>query len=217
MISKKLDERKAFEILKRYKIPVAKRILAKSPEEAGRAAKKIGFPVVMKIYSPDIIHKTDAGGVVLGIKTEQEAKRAYSEIIKKVRKKVRGAKILGVFVEETAEGHELIIGSRQDAQFGPVIMFGLGGIFVEVFKDVVFRIIPIERKDASEMIREIKGYKILEGSRGKGPINFKALENCLLNVSKMIWANRKKIKELDINPVFANEKGVKAVDVRIIV
>ena len=210
-----MDFLQAEKLLKKYRIPTPKQLLAKNEKQAGQFAKKIGFPVVLKISSPQVLHKTDFNGVIVGLQNEKEVTDAYNKIIKEVKRKMPKAKIRGVLVQEMAKGHEVIIGSKQDPQFGPVIMFGLGGIFVEVFKDVTFRIIPIERKDAQEMTEEIKGAKVLQGVRGQKPINFKALEDCLLAVSKMVWGN-KKIKELDLNPVFVNEKGVKAVDARIL-
>ncbi len=212
----KMDEAQTAKLLKKYRVPTPRQFVAKNERQAAEYAKKIGYPLVLKIFSPDVIHKTDFRAVLVGLQNEKEVLHGFREIIRNVKKKMPGAKINGVIVQETAIGHEVIIGSKQDPQFGPVIMFGLGGIFVEVFKDVTFRIIPIERKDAQQMIAEIKGAKILHGVRGHRPVNFRALEDCLLAVSRMMWANRK-IMELDLNPVFVNEKGVKAVDARILV
>ncbi len=215
---KNLTENEAKEFLKKWRIPVTKEFLAKNQKEAVRLAKKLRFPVVLKISSPQILHKTDADGVIVDIQNEKEVLEGFDKIIKNAKKYNPKAEIKGVLVQEMVKGHdfrEVIIGSKKDLQFGPVIMFGLGGIFVEVLKDVSFRIIPIERKDAKEMISEIRGYKILKGVRGQKPISFKALEDCLLNVSKMVWKN-KKINELDINPLFVNSKRLVAVDARII-
>ncbi|MCK5023010.1 MAG: acetate--CoA ligase family protein [Candidatus Aenigmarchaeota archaeon] len=214
---KKLTEFEAKKILKKYGIPVTKEVLAKTPNEAAKLAKKIGYPVAMKIQSPDMLHKTDVGGVVLDVKNDKEVLEAYDRIIKNAKKHDSKAKILGIVVQEMLDINErkCIIGSNKDPQFGPVIMFGLGGIFVEVLKDVSFRIIPIERKDAKEMISEIKTYEILKGVRGQKPINFKALEDTLLKVSKMVW-KEKNLDELDINPLFVGEWGVKAADARMI-
>jgi acyl-CoA synthetase (NDP forming) len=175
----------------------------------------------MKVSSPDIIHKTEARCVIVNIKDSSGAIGAYRQIMKNARTYKKGVRINGVIVVRMIpEGtREVIIGSKQDPQFGPVLMFGLGGIFVEVLKDVSFRVIPLEREDAREMVREIRGFKILEGVRGKGPINFRLLETTIMKVSKMVWENSgkgKKIQELDINPLFVDEKGVWAADVRIL-
>lgn len=212
---KNLTEHEAKKMLKKAGIPITKEFLTKTPEEAVKYAKKIGFPVVLKISSPDILHKTDVGGILVGLENEKEVKKGFEKIIKNVKKRKPKAKIQGILVQEMVSGKELIIGSKKDIQFGPVIMFGLGGIFVEVLKDVSFRVIPIKKEDAREMIKEIKGYPILKGIRGEKPIKFKALIDCLLKVSDFVWKN-KKIQELDINPLFANENGVKAADVKII-
>jgi len=213
---KKLAEFEAKKLLAKYGIPVTREFLAKNPQQARDFADKIGYPVALKIQSPDILHKTDAGGVMLNLKNCDEVAKGFEKIVKNAKAYRKDAKILGVLVQEmVSEGHQCIVGSKNDPQFGPVLMFGLGGIFVEVIKDVSFRIIPLERKDAKEMISEIKGYKILKGVRGYKPVNFKALEDALLKVSNMVWKNRK-IEELDINPLFVSENGVKAADARII-
>jgi acyl-CoA synthetase (NDP forming) len=213
---KRITEFEAKKILARHGIPVTREFLAKNPREAKKFAERIGYPVALKIQSPDILHKTDAGGVILNLSNGDDVAKGFGKIIGNAKKYKRDAKILGVLVQEmVAEGHQCIIGSKKDPQFGPVIMFGLGGIFVEVLKDVSFRIIPINRKDAKEMISEIKGYVILKGARGQKPVNFAALENALLRVSGMVWKD-KKLEELDINPLFVGPKGVKAADARII-
>ena len=213
---KKLAEFDAKKILARYGMPVTREILAKSAKDASAAAQKIRYPVAMKIQSHDILHKTDAGGVLLDLKNAEDVAKGYEKIISNARKYDKSAKIQGVLVQEMVVGsHECIIGAKKDPQFGPVLMFGLGGIFVEVFKDVSFRIIPINRKDAKEMISEIKGYAILKGARGRKPVNFRALEDALLKVSAMVWKD-KKLEELDINPLFVSPAGVKAADARMI-
>jgi acetyltransferase len=213
---KRVIEFEAKKILARHGIPVTKEFLAKTPQEARKFAERIGYPVVLKIQSPDILHKTDAGGVILNIKNPEEVMKGFEKVTSNAKRYKKNAKILGVVVQEMiADGHQCIIGSKKDPQFGPVIMFGLGGIFVEVMKDVAFRIIPIERKDAKEMITEIKAYGILKGVRSYKPVNFKALEDTLMKVSNMVWRD-KRIEELDINPLFVSPKGVKAADARII-
>jgi len=214
---KKLSQEKTEALLKRFKIPFPKRILAKNENQAALCAKKLGYPVVLKISSPDIIHKTDAGGILLELENEQEVRKGYQTIVKNAKKYMKKAKIDGVDVFQMIEPEtELIIGLKMDPQFGPVIMFGLGGIFVEVLKDVSFRLAPLTRKDAREMIKEIKGYKILEGIRGNKPANIKAIENMLMNVSNLVM-KKPDIKELDINPLFAYNNKVVAGDVRILV
>ncbi len=173
---KYLLENEAKEVCSIYGIPVTKFKIARSKEEAIKCANEIGYPVVFKILSPDIIHKTDVGGVILNIENEEEAKRAYDELMSNVKKRVPSARIIGVFVQEMApEGTEVIVGAIKDPQFGPTLMFGLGGIFVEILKDVTFRIAPVTEDEAKEMIREIKGYPIIKGYRGKPPCDENAI------------------------------------------
>ncbi|MBL7160417.1 MAG: acetate--CoA ligase family protein [Candidatus Aenigmarchaeota archaeon] len=203
-------------LLKKHNIPAVKQFLAVSEKHAVTFAKRLGFPVVMKISSPEIIHKTDSKGVLTGVSNEKEVSSAYETILKNAKKHNPKARIDGVLVQQQLEGREVIIGAKQDPQFGPVLMFGLGGIFVEVLKDVSFRLIPIQQKDAREMISEIKGYPLLAGIRGEKPINFKKLESALLAVSKLV-EKTPKIKELDINPLFASPNGAWAADVRILI
>ena len=190
--------------------------LAKSMKEAVALSKQSGFPVVLKIASPDIIHKSDAGGVKVGLKNAAQVNRAYREIITSVTQRHPKAIIDGVSVQPMAKpGVEVIIGMSKDAQFGPVLMFGLGGILVEILKDISFRIVPLTRRDAREMIKEIKGYPVLEGYRGKEPVNIPSLEEMLLKVSDFAEQNPE-IKELDLNPIFAYRDGAIAVDARIV-
>ena len=211
-----LLETEAKELLKEYGIPVPNFKLIKSENEIIGLAKEINFPIVMKIVSPDIIHKTDAGGVKVGIKDEKEAELAYQEIISKVKKYNKEAKIEGVIVYPMVlQGTEIIIGMMKDPHFGPVVMFGLGGIFVEVLKDISFRILPIEERDAGEMITGIKGYEILKGARGNSPRDIQAIKEVLLKVSKLTTENPE-INEIDLNPIFVFEKGLQVVDARMI-
>lgn len=214
---KKLADADALKLAKKYRIPLAKTFLAKNEKQAVLFAKKVKYPLCLKISSPDIVHKVDSGGVILGIKDEKSLRLGFQNILSSARRKNPKAKISGMLVQEMVSGDtELIIGSKTDPQFGPVIMFGLGGIFVEVIKDVSFRLAPVDRKEVQGMIKETKGYKILQGARGRKPANMKAIEDLLLSVSKMVWAN-KRIKELDLNPVFANDKKCTAVDMRVMV
>lgn len=214
----KMDDLKTRAIMKRFGIPFVKQSLAKNEEQAVRHAKNIGYPIVLKVSSPDIIHKTDVGGVVLDIGNTEELREEYQKMLKKVREKKPRARIDGVIVQEMVprDSREMIVGGRRDPQFGPVVMFGLGGVWVEALKDVSFRLAPLDRRDAKEMIKEIRGYSILEGFRGQKPVNFKLLEDVLMNVSKLIWKD-KKIQEMDINPLFISEKKAIAVDARIVV
>jgi acetyl-CoA synthetase (ADP-forming) len=212
---KGLTEYESREILLKNKIPVTKGFLAENEDEAVNIARKIGYPVVMKVCSSDILHKTEAKGVVTLVDNDGDVRKNFNEIVKNVKKYKTEVKIKGILIEEMASGKQVIIGSKKDQQFGPVIMFGIGGIYVEILDDVSFRIIPIKKKDAIEMIKEIKGYNILEGVRGERPINFKALVEILLKISDLIWKNEK-IEELDLNPIFINEKDAIVADARII-
>jgi len=211
-----LLETEAKELLREYGIPVPDFKLIKSEDEITELAKEIDFPIVMKIVSPDIIHKTDAGGVKLNIKDETEARLAYQEIISKAKKYNKNAKISGVIVYSMVpQGTEIIIGMMKDPHFGPVIMFGLGGIFVEVLKDISFRILPIEERDAGEIINEIKGYEILKGTRGEASKDIEAIKILLMKISKLTMENPE-INEIDLNPIFVFEKGIQVVDARMI-
>ncbi len=208
---KQLDFSEADRLLKRYHIKTPDSAIARKPEEAAKLAKKIGFPVVMKIISPDIVHKTEKKGVVIGVKDEDQAIKAFDEI----RKNAGKARFHGILVQRQAEGKEVIIGGKRDSQFGAVVLFGLGGIFVEIMKDVSLRIAPIDKREAMAMIKEIKGYPILAGARGQKPVNIDRLAEMIASVSKMLAENN--IQELDLNPVFVSEKDCLPVDVRMIV
>jgi acyl-CoA synthetase (NDP forming) len=211
-----LTELESKEILKEAGVPVVEARLAHTKTEASALARKMGFPVALKIISPDVIHKSDSGGVVLGLDNATQVGEAYSKILVAVKKHYPKAKIEGVSVQKMAKpGIEVIIGMTKDAQFGPVLMFGLGGILVEVLKDVAFRIVPLTKRDAHEMIKEIKGYPLLEGYRGQDPADIAFLEDLLLKVSDFVDKNPE-IKELDLNPIFAYKNRAVAVDARII-
>jgi acyl-CoA synthetase (NDP forming) len=211
-----LTEIEAKQLLKNAGINVVDTRLAKSKTEAVAIAKEIGLPVVMKIASADVVHKSDAGGVKLGLKTAAQVGKAYDDIMKSIKAAFPNAKIEGVSVQSMARsGVEVIIGMSKDAQFGPVLMFGLGGVLVEILKDVSFRIVPLVKRDAKEMIREIKGFPLLQGYRGSEPVDVENLENMLLKVSEFI-EKTPEIKELDLNPIFAYKDGAVAVDARVI-
>ncbi|MDE1863515.1 MAG: acetate--CoA ligase family protein [Thaumarchaeota archaeon] len=214
---KNLLEEEGQEVLKAYGIPLPRSILAAKETQAAAAAKKIGYPVVMKIASPQIIHKSDAGGVKVGLKTPQEVRRAFKEIIRNARKYDRKAVIKGVLVQEMVKGgKETIIGSKQEPGFGPVIMFGMGGIYVEVLKDVTFRIAPVTDTEAGDMVSSIKTNKLLQGVRGERPSDVQKLSETIQKISQLV-TDFGEIKELDLNPVLVFEKGrgCKVVDVRI--
>jgi acyl-CoA synthetase (NDP forming) len=211
-----LNEIESKALLSEAGIPVIETRLATSKQEAIAMSKKVGFPVALKIVSPEITHKSDVGGVKLSLKTSKQVEAAYEEILSAVKEKYPHAVIDGVSVQKMARpGTEVIIGMTKDAQFGPVLMFGLGGILVEILKDVSFRIVPLEREDAREMIREIKGYPILEGYRGKEPADVSILEDILLRISRFV-DDHPEIKELDLNPIFAYKDGAVAADARVI-
>jgi acyl-CoA synthetase (NDP forming) len=211
-----LNEVEAKSMLKKAGVEVTETRLAASKEEALALSRKLGFPVVLKIVSPDVVHKSDSGGVKLNLKSPEEVSQAYDDILNSVKKAYPAANILGVSVQSMARpGVETIIGVSKDKQFGPVIMFGLGGVWVEVLKDVSFRLAPISPYDANEMIREIKGYKLLTGFRGQPAVKIPELEKMLLAVSDFISANPQ-VNELDLNPVFASADGAVAVDARIV-
>ena len=211
-----LLEPEAKAICMEYDIPVTKFKVASSEDEAVKFAEEIGYPIVLKIVSPDVIHKFDVGGVILNLKSAEEVRKAYNQIIENVRKHKPNARILGVTVQEMVPpSTEVIVGAIKDAQFGPTLMFGLGGIFVEVLKDVTFRIAPITEEEAKEMISEIKAYPILKGYRGNPPADIDSIAKILVNTSKLI-IDHQEIKELDLNPIIVYESGAKTVDARII-
>ncbi|MDQ5843507.1 MAG: acetate--CoA ligase family protein [Thermoproteota archaeon] len=213
-----LLEEEGYEVLEAYGFPTPKSILCTKEQECIDAAKQIGYPLVMKIVSPDIIHKSDAGGVKVGIKTDDELKNSFRTITENAQKYKSDAKIKGVLVQEMVKSaKETILGASQDPTFGPVIMFGLGGIYVEVLKDVVFRIVPIDEQDAMNMVKSIKTIKLLEGVRGEKSSDLKSISDSLQRLSQLL-VDFPEIKEFDINPLLVLEegKGARVVDARII-
>lgn len=211
-----LTEIEAKELLKQAGVSVVDTKLATSREEVISISQQFGFPVVLKIASSDVVHKSDAGGVKLGLRTAKQVGKAYDDILGAIKQKYPEAKIQGVSVQKMARpGVEVIIGMSKDAQFGPVLMFGLGGVLVEILKDVSFRIVPLAPRDAREMIREIKGYPLLEGYRGQEPVDVSNLEELILKVSSFVEQNPE-VEELDLNPIFAYSDGAVAVDARVI-
>ena len=214
-----LTEIEAKKVFAAYGLPVTAINLAKNEEEAIKFAKKTGFPIVMKVVSPDIIHKSDAGGVKVNIKDEAGVRSAYKAILKNCKSYKADADIRGIAVQEMAPlGTEVIVGSINDPTFGPTVMFGLGGIFVEVLKDVTFRVAPIGKTQALQMVNEIRSVAILAGARGEAPRDRKALQDLICSYAGMIYDLRDEIAETDANPVLVYEegKGLKVVDARII-
>ncbi len=190
--------------------------LAKTKEEAVDLSEKIGYPVVLKISSADITHKSDAGGVKVNLEDKAAVEKAFDDINASAKTKYPDANIEGISVQEMAgQGTEIIIGMTRDYQFGPVIMFGLGGVLVELLKDVAFRTIPLDKNEASKMIKGIKGYKLLQGYRGQEAIDTGHMEEIIVKLSDLI-TNTPEIKEIDMNPVFANNDGAIVADARIV-
>ena len=212
-----LLEEEGQEVLRAYGLPLPQSALAKTEQEAVKIAKKIGYPVVLKIASPQIIHKSDAGGVKVNIQNDKDVHSAFKEIIKNAKKYNKNAVIQGVLVVEMVKGgKEMIIGSKQEPGFGPVLMLGMGGIYVEILKDVTFRLAPVTDKEAEDMIASIKTKKLLEGVRGEKPSDLAKLSECIQRLSQLV-TDFTEIKELDMNPVLVMEKGkgCKILDVRI--
>ncbi|MDD5171545.1 MAG: acetate--CoA ligase family protein [Candidatus ainarchaeum sp.] len=198
-----------FSLLERHGFKLLPHHLAKSENEAAKAAKKIGYPVALKVVSPQVEHKTDIGGVRIKLRNEEMLRSAYKEIMHNAA----GKKIDGILVQKMArKGVELIIGGKKDPQFGHMIVLGLGGIYVEIFRDISARICPLVASDVDEMVAELKVHPLLEGARGKKPINKKALEQLVLKACRFMA--EEDIKEMDLNPVVFDEKGCDIVDAR---
>jgi acetyl-CoA synthetase (ADP-forming) len=199
---KQIEFSKTLNILSRYGLKFVDHKVISNEDDI----KKLSYPVVMKVLSEKVVHKSDKGGVILGISNIEDAFSAFKKL-KKISDKI--------IVQNMVKGKEIIIGMKRDAQFGPVIMLGLGGIFVEVLKDVSFRVCPIDKEEANLMIKELKSYKILEGVRGEKGVNISAIADIIVKVSKL--ALSEKISEMDLNPVIVNEKEATLVDVRFMV
>ncbi|MEE8337725.1 MAG: acetate--CoA ligase family protein [Dehalococcoidia bacterium] len=211
-----LTEVESKQLLHEAGIPVTQARFAASADDAVAAAEEIGFPVVLKIVSPDIAHKSDVGGVALDLADADAVRAAHDAMLDSVRAAAPDGTIDGVSVQQMAQpGTEVIVGVTTDPQFGPVMMFGLGGIFVEVMKDVAFRIIPLEQRDAKQIVREIRGYPVLEGVRGQAGADVDAIERLIMQVSDFAWEHRE-VAELDLNPVIARPDGALAVDARVV-
>ena len=201
-----------FPLLAKYGIKYPATELAVSLPSALSACNKVGFPLAMKAISPQVLHKSDRGGVMLGIKSAAEAEKAYHLLMERYR----GVALDGVLVQKMAgkSAVELIVGGKRDAQFGQLLMLGMGGIFVEVLRDVTFRVCPIQKSDALEMIGELRSRAILEGARGRKPIDKNSLAATLVKISQLL--EKENPSEFDINPLLCDEKGCIAVDVRIL-
>ncbi|MCB0589162.1 MAG: acetate--CoA ligase family protein [Phaeodactylibacter sp.] len=206
----------SYRILEAYGFETARHRFARSKEEALEAGRSIGYPLAASVVSPDVIHKSDTGGVILDIDDERELARAYDRILSIVPERVPGARIEGVFIQElVTEGAELIFGAQHNEQLGHLLMFGLGGKYVEVLKDVSFRLAPISREDAAEMIREVKVFEMLKGFRDIPAADMEAVIEGLLRLSQLV-TDFPEIREIDLNPVFAGRHGIKVVDARIL-
>ncbi|HDZ90537.1 MAG: acetate--CoA ligase family protein [Deltaproteobacteria bacterium] len=211
-----LYEHEARELIGLHGVPVSRTYLALSEDDAVQAARDIGGPVALKIVSPDILHKTEAGGVRLNLKTASEVGEAYRAIVEGAGKYDPHARIAGVLVEAMVEeGLEVIVGTKIDDQFGPVIMFGMGGIMVELLNDVVFRVLPISERTARRMIEKIRSVRLLNGFRGRPPVDKRAIKELLLTVSEIV-GSYEDIQEIDLNPVIVHDKGLSIADARII-
>lgn len=211
-----LLENEAEQFARHYGIATLRAGLAKNETEAVALSRMIGFPLAMKIVSPKILHKTDVGGVKLGIGSTREVKRAFAEIIRNARKLSDKSSIAGIYLQKMAEkSHEFVVGGVRDPQFGPTVMFGMGGIYVELFRDVTFRLAPVSLSDAREMTRDIKAAPLMYGFRGAKPLDATSAARAIQSVGRMMTENEQ-IESIDINPLIVYERGALAVDVRII-
>jgi acyl-CoA synthetase (NDP forming) len=211
-----LTELESKQVLHDLGIPTILGQLVTSEEAAVRAAEAMGYPVVLKIASPDIVHKSDVGGVKLHLQDGEAVRQAFRAIQQSVVAQAPGARVEGMSVQPMATpGVEVIVGMSKDATFGPVLMFGLGGVLVEVLKDVTFRIVPLSQRDAREMIHDIQGFPVLAGYRGAAPADLEALQHILLTLSAFV-ASTPEVKEIDLNPIYAYAQGALAVDARVL-
>jgi len=211
-----LLETEAKAICADYRMPIPPFELVKSAEQASSVAQKLGYPIVLKIVSQDILHKTEAGGVLLGIQNPVEVRNGFLRIMNSAKRYNPRAKLEGVLIQRMVpQGREIIIGGLMDPQFGQTLMFGLGGVFVEIFKDVTLRIAPIVEQDAREMIHEIKAYPVLKGYRGQPPADEDIIVEILLKASDLMMENPD-INQMDLNPVMIYDKGASIVDARMI-
>lgn len=212
----KLLEHEAFQLLDQYGIPFPPYGIARTPDEAGEISSKIGYPVVIKVISPDISHKTDVGGVILNVESRENAVKAFEEIIGNIKRRIPSARVEGVLVQKMVpKGLEVIIGGLRDPTFGVVVMFGLGGVFTEVLRDVTFRVWPFTKQDALEMLSEVKGAVLLKGFRGMPPVSVESIVDIILKFGKLM-EDHPEIESADLNPVVAYPDGSLVVDARFI-
>lgn len=210
-----LTEAEGLALIREFEIPYPRHRLATTATEAREAARELGLPVVLKIVSPQIIHKSDSGGVVTGLGSLAAVGRAFSEMKARLARDLPEAELQGALIcRQADQGSEVIVGGLRDEVFGPVVMFGLGGIFAEALRDVAFRVAPVDEPEAHAMITEIQGYSLLSGLRGSPPADIRTLAGLLVKVSK-IMVDRPEIVELDLNPIRAYENGALALDVRV--
>ena len=214
---KVITEEAAKSILKKYGIKVPGFALVKSTNEAVKAAKKIGFPLVMKVVSPQILHKTDVGGVKVGIDNVADVKKTFNDMYGRLSKK-KGVDVKGILLEKMIPkgGVELIVGIQSNPQFGPMLMVGLGGVLTDILKDVAFRMLPITTSDAKSMLNELKGSKLLKGFRGSAPIDTNMIAKALVQIGKIGVDNADYINSIDFNPVIVYPKSYFVVDAKII-
>lgn len=211
-----LLEPEAYELCEAFGIPHPAYELAADEESAVQAAAKIGYPVVLKIVSPDILHKSDVGGVVVGLGSEADLREGYAKLIRNVKERAADARITGVLVQAMRKGSaEVVVGGLRDALFGPVVMFGSGGIMIEVFKDVSFRLAPLDAGEAMRQMQETKAYTMLQGVRGEAASDTEAVAQLLVNAGRLL-VEVEDVQELDFNPVMASPDGCIVVDARII-
>ncbi len=200
-----------------FGIPTAEWAVVESVGGALVAASGVGYPVVLKVLSPDVSHKSDAGGVVLGVESREALRAEFAALLARVEERAPGARVEGALVQQMlAGGREVILGGKRDPSFGPVVMFGLGGVYVEVFEDVAFRLAPLTREEAEEMVSEVRGSRLLRGVRGEPPADVEAVVEALLSLSRLL-VECSKVVEVDINPLLVFERGVAAVDARVVV
>jgi acetyltransferase len=214
-----ISEVAAFQVLEAYGFPLLPWGVARDADEAVAVAQRVGFPVVLKVLSPDIVHKFDVGGVRLNLRDENDVRQAFAAMMTEIPQRQPGAQLEGVLVQAMVRGgREVLLGMKQDPQFGPVLVFGLGGIYVEVLRDVTFRVAPIREFSAERMVRSIRSFHLLEGVRGEPPADIEAITECLKRLSQLA-VEQPLIEELDINPlmVLPKGKGAFVADVRIAV
>ncbi len=223
ILQKAKDENRSYvlenevkELLTGYNLDVTKEKVCRHVDEAIGFAKTIGYPLVLKIVSPDVIHKSDSGGVKIGIKDDNELKKEFEQMLSTYHAQFSPESLKGISVQEMVGGQEVIIGAVKDPQFGHMMMVGSGGVFVEVFKDVAYRLSPIDKQEAEDMLKELKGYKLLTGYRGSPPVNVDALCESIVNVS-LTLSDFPEIKEMDLNPILVNDKRAVVVDGRIFI